>query len=99
MPAAESPHAILHLGRHAILPKPRSRVTQPDGLTLHDEAPQCIARVLHKRGASCLIVRKRSAVMGCKRRERDFQGSAEPPKRGRLLLRDFVVERCNLRRP
>src|SRR5215472_5479509 len=49
---AERAHAVLHLGGNPIVADHRARIAQPDRLALDDEAPQGVACVLHKLGAS-----------------------------------------------
>src|SRR5579862_6550138 len=94
--AAEHPHAILHFDGDAVVAHDRPWIAQSTGLALDHEAPQCVAGVLHQ--LAPLRSRLRiGAVVVPQRRERCFERPAEPAERGRLLLRDLVVERDDAR--
>jgi hypothetical protein len=93
----QDPHTVLYLRGNAVIAKYRPRITQTNRLTLHDEAPQRIARIMYQLIAADRIARS-LLVLG-ERQKRGFQRPSQPTERGRLLLHDFVVERRGARCP
>ena len=89
-------HAVLHLGRHAVVAHQLARVAQAERLALHHEQPERMAGLGDQRAARLARLGRRLARCAsnvAQRRERRLQPAPEPAERGGLLLRDLVVER------
>src|SRR3954452_22317757 len=92
----QHPHPALHLGGHTIVAHDMARVTQADGLALHDEQPQRMTCMCDQRAAFAarlVIQLGHASIEAAQCLKRGFEPAAKPPKRGGLLLCELVFER------
>jgi hypothetical protein len=97
-------HAVSHFGGNSILADNQPLVAEAAGFALNDKAPQRVARLLNQLLAKRITRRgerhrvfaalRAGAVVAGHGVKRAFERAAKPAERGRLLLRDFVIERA-----